>query len=324
MRAARNLVLLAVTLALAGPACVGPREAAPAPEVDGLPWHPFQWIRFDMQGRVFEKAAIYVPFTSDTLGGTYWLQLDTGSDVALRIYRAPLKQLLARRGAAYDSTRALRMSGRVGAYEVRSERLTDPRFVGDTITSDDPHPKIGTLGLSFFRSRVLLLDMPRARFAILDSAAALPAWIAARVRWVPAEYRNEKLFVPLTLNGRTYDGFFYDSGASLFALNTTPEIWRQATGRTGSEPDNERWTVPSFGQQIVMQGAPVQGRVAVGAAALERPLAFHLAEGPERLDFRTWSFPVSGLFGNALFYDRHLVIVDLPRRRFGLVESPST
>jgi hypothetical protein len=46
-----------------------------------------------------------------------------------------------------------------------------------------------------------------------------------------------------------------------------------------------------------------------------------VAEGPERLDYRTWGFPVEGLVGNALFADRYVVIVDLPRRRFGLVPS---
>jgi hypothetical protein len=217
----------------------------------------------------------------------------------------------------------VRLDGWLGARPLRDVPVQVQRYLGDTLQAGDTLPKIGTLGLEFFRDRVLVLDLPGERFAILDSAAALPAWIARGVRWVPAEHRNEKLFIPLTLGDSVYTGFFYDSGASLFALSTTAEVWRQITGRTGDEPDNVVWRVGSFGQQVVLKGAPVQGRVAVGAASLERPLAFHLAEGPERLDFGSWGFPVTGLVGNALFYDRFVVVVDLPRRRFGLVERPA-
>lgn len=188
------------------------------------------------------------------------------------------------------------------------------------MSADDPAPKIGTLGLHFFLRRVLLLDLPGQRFAVLDSTAPLPPEIERRASWVPIEYRNDKMFLPLTLNGKVYDDFFYDSGASLFAVSTTPEVWRDATGRTGSEPDNVTWTVPSFGDPVVLRGAPARGRLSIGAASLGRPLIFHLASGPERLDPRNWGFRTSGLIGNALFEERYMLIVDLPRRRFGLVE----
>ena len=319
-RRAPRPCLLALLCAAAG--CT-PRAPAPppSPAADEVRWSAFRWEGATLGGREYEHVAILVPIESPQLGGRYWLQLDTGAESDLWIYRAPLAQLLARGGAAYDSARGVRIDGAIGEYPLRQAPVQVLRYAGDTIDAGDAIPKIGTLGLQFLESRVLLLDLPGARFALLDSAQALPAW-AAGASWVPIEHRDGKMFIPLRVGGQEYRGFFYDSGASLFALSTTPELWRELTGRNGTEPGNTVLRVPSFGQQIVMRGAPVPGPVSVGDAALQGPLAFYVAEGPPRLDFHTWGFPVDGLVGNALFADRYVVIVDLPRRRFGLVRPP--
>lgn len=276
--------MVALALAAATAGCVRARPGPPAPDREPA-WTSFRWVSATVAGNVVQRAAVYVPLAADTLAGTYWLQLDTGSDAGLWLYTAPLRQLLARGGTPYDSTRRIVLNGSVGGYPLREVPVNITRRAGDTIRAGDPAPKIGTLGLEFFRDKTLLLDFPAERFAILDS-----------------------------------DDFFYDSGASLFPVSTTPEIWRRVSGRTGREPDNVVWTVPSGGEPVTLVGAPAAARLAVGRARLERPLVFHLASGPERLDPKNWGFRASGLVGNVLFAERYLVIVDLPRRRFGLVE----
>ncbi|CAN5812781.1 hypothetical protein BH23GEM5_BH23GEM5_27770 [soil metagenome] len=310
------------TLALIVMACTPTlRTASTAPARDNLEWSAFHWVSATIAGKHFDKAAILVPLTADTLGGTYWLQLDTGADSDVWLYTAPLDQLLRRKGPARDTTRAFVIpSGSIGSYPLRNHAVNIRRVAGDSVRSDEPRPKIGTLGLNFFRNRVLLLDFPAQRFSILDSAGILPTWIEQRASWANVDYRNEKMFLPLTLDGQTYRDFFYDSGASLFPISTSKEIWQAATGRTGTESDNMVWTVRSFGQNVTLVGAPAQGRASVASAMMDRPLVFYMAEGPEQLDMRTWGFPVSGLIGNVLFADRYLVVIDLPRRRFGLVE----
>ena len=238
--------------------------ASTVPAGEGITWTPFQWVSATIAGRTFDKAALLVPITADTLGGTYWLQLDTGADSDVWLYTAPLAQLLRRHGAARDTTTWFEIpQGRIGAYPLREHAVNIRRVQGDTVRADNPYPKIGTLGLNFFRSRVLLLDFPGQRFAILDSAAAIPHWIEEQASWVVVDYRNDKVFLPLTLAGIRYDDFFYDSGASLFPVSTTKEIWQRATGRRGDEPDNVVWTVSSFGQDVTLIGAPAQGTVSM-------------------------------------------------------------
>lgn len=311
-------VVLLAALIIAVPACV---RTTPAPATEGLTWSPFRWISATIGGQTFDKAALYVPITTDTLGGTYWLQLDTGADAGVWLHTAPLEQLLRRQGAQRDTTTWFEIpAGRIGAYPLRNHVVNIRRVAGDTVRAGDAYPRIGTLGLNFFRSRLLLLDFPAERFAILDSAATMPAWIEERATWVDVDYRDDKMFIPLSLAGTTYEDLFYDTGASLFPVSTTKEIWQKATGRMGVEADNVTWTVRSLGQDVTLMGAPAQGRVAVGGAVLERPMIYTLAAGPERLRVENWNFRASGLIGNVLFADRYLVVIDLPRRRFGLVE----
>ena len=314
--------LLALWLACTGllTGCLSRGQVTAASSSD-IAWSSFEWVGATIGGERFDKVAILVPLSADTLRGTYWLQLDTGADAGIWLYTAPLDQLLRRTGVARDTSHWFEIPrGSVGGYVIHDEAVNIRRYSGDTIRAGDVHPQIGTLGLNFFRNRVLLLDFPHGRFAILDSATSLPQEIEQHAAWVPAEYRSQKLFLPLTIAGTTNGDYFYDSGASLFPLSTTKELWQAATGRSGAEPDNRTIRVPSFGQQATFVGAPAQGDIAVGSATLERPMIYFMASGPERLDFRTWGFPVSGLIGNVLFADE-LVVVDLPHRRFGVLAA---
>jgi len=170
---------------------------------------------------------------------------------------------------------------------------------------------------------VLLLDFPRQRFAILDSAQRLPQEIVDHASFVPIDYRNGHAFVPLRLGNRVVEDFFFDTGASLFPLTTTPDLWRTLTGRTGNESANTRWRVNSWGKSLEMIGAPLVGDMRIGGLRVSDPLVFHeRPDGTGQDFFSTVPYRVGGHFGNALFYDRHVIILDLPRRRFGILSRP--
>jgi hypothetical protein len=69
-------------------------------------------------------------------------------------------------------------------------------------------------------------------------------------------------------------------------------------------------------------GAPVAGVVAFGPHRFARLLVTSRREQPgERDFFASAPYHVGGLFGNALFYDAHVVVVDLPGRRFGVAAA---
>jgi hypothetical protein len=294
-------------------------SAPAAPKAESLPWVPFRWVSFPLGDTVFDRAAVMVPITVEGLPGTYEMQLDLGAGWPL-LNEAPYRQLLHEHGRAQPEGDTAMISGRISGVPVRDYRLHIRPESGSPLKPGSPDQKIGTLGLNFFRDRVLLIDFPGRRVAVLDTAAALPAEFARRAEWVDIEYRHGHLFVPITLNGKRYEGFFYDTGASIFPATMTHAIWKEVTGRTGVEPDNVVWRVPSWGKEAVMVGAPALGEVRLGSVELSRPLVFYEASGLEGLQFENWPYRVSGTIGNVLFADDHVVIVDIPRKRLGIIE----
>lgn len=276
-------------------------------------WTDIHWESATIDNRVVEKAALLVPVQLDGKTAKILVQLDLGADLT-QFEAAPYEQLFGKGTAPRDRPKKMPFSGSFGGSKVVNQSFDVLPAGGESTPSEEPI-FLGTLGADFFRNRILLLDFRRQRIAILDAAAPLPRTLEKGAAFVPLTLRDGRLFVPIRIDGKEEDGFFYDTGSSLFPIVTTRAKWQEITGRKGNEPDNEIWRVPSWGKTAVMVGARVRDRVCVATACLEHPLAFFESSGLKNLG-------AESLFGNVLFYDRFLVIVDLPEKRFGLVENP--
>lgn len=203
---------------------------------------------------------------------------------------------------------------------VMNERVSVIPDFRATLGDGVPMPIIGSLGLSFFADRLLVLDYPGARFMVLPRDAPLPPDIERRAEFVPATLRNGKLYLPVTLDGDPRDDIFFDTGASAFALITSPARWRALTGLQGTEASNLSRTVPSWDTKLPLVGSKMKGRLSVGRASLREPVVWHTAD--PRFSFSAWP-DTSGFIGNEVFADRFVAILDLPRGRFGLAISAS-
>lgn len=68
-------------------------------------------------------------------------------------------------------------------------------------------------------------------------------------------------------------------------------------------------------------GAPLRAgarRPLIGSAGLN----LFPEGGAENLAFEGWRVRADGVAGNSPFYDGHTVVIDLPRRRVGVLKSP--
>jgi hypothetical protein len=320
LRGATVAGVLLVSAIAAHPRHESPRHDAPR---HVAAWIPFRWYGDAVGGRFEPHAALYVPVELDGIAGTYYLQLDTGAGWP-RWYEVPLRQVMPQsfgktgRDTAPDE---IVLSGRVGTVSFARDTFLVEKGFGDSLSRAGPPdaPRvIGTLGLRFFRDRILVLDFPHQRLAIVGRDDSMPA-SSGKLTYVPARYQHGYLFVPLRVANRPVEDFFYDTGASAFALVTTASTWRQFTGRTGSEPGNLRMTVSSWGKQVEDVGAPVAGAVEIGPVRAVRPLVFHQREVAGAPDFFARNPGLSGgIIGNALFADSSVVVIDLARRRFGI------
>ena len=284
-----------------------------APTFAGLAWTKIHWEAAKIGDRTVEKAALLVPVQLDGKAARILVQLDLGADLT-QFDAVPYEQLFGKGTAPRDAPKKMPFTGTFGGARLTNHPFDVLPGGGETSSGDEP-VFLGTLGADFFQTRILLLDFVHQRVRILDEGARLPAALENAATFVSLTVRDGKLFVPLSINGKQEDSFFYDTGSSLFAITTTRAKWQEITGRTGNEPDNEVWQVPSWGREAVMVGARAKGEVRLGRASLEHPLAFFESSGLGNLN------SVS-LFGNALFFDRFLVIVDIPGKRLGLIEKP--
>jgi hypothetical protein len=210
------------------------------------------------------------------------------------------------------------VAGTIAGVAVADEPVEVLTGFRATVVRDKRIPIIGTLGLSFFEHRTLVLDYPGRRFAVLSKDDPLPGDLETRATFRDAIKRNGKLYIPIEFDGAPQTGFFFDTGASSFPLVTSQDAWRRLTGLRGDEASNQRRTVSSWDADITLVGAEMTGEIRLGPAVLQRPVIWFTSD--RRLSFDAWPATM-GLLGNELFADRFVVIVDVAHGRFGVATS---
>ena len=107
-----------------------------------------------------------------------------------------------------------------------------------------------------------------------------------------------------------------DMGTSPLPLVTTKALWQKATGRTGNEPDNQVLTL----ENTKFIGAPIQKKTCIGILQITHSMAYFVPEQAS-LDFENCPFRIKGFIGNEPFYKDYTVIIDLPHKRFGILQT---
>jgi hypothetical protein len=77
-------------------------------------------------------------------------------------------------------------------------------------------------------------------------------------------------------------------------------------------------TVSSWDTDITMVGAPMTGALRVGPVVRRRPVIWFTPDS--RFSFDNWP-STTGMFGNELFADQFIVVVDVPHGRVGVAAS---
>jgi hypothetical protein len=273
-----------------------------------------------MGQRVVEHAVLQVPVRLPNAPDSLFLQLDTGSDQSM-FYEVPYREI--RPGLPPALPRFVLEHATVGTEVLDVDTIWLRAKSGRPINSTGART-IGTLGADVLRRRVLVLDFVRQRFALLPPGSALPSELEGRAEWAALIPRDGKLFVRVRVAGMERDDLFFDSGSSAFPLVVRRAVWPAWTGRQAVDSANEVWMVSSWGRDVPLVGAALQGSLGIGALEFRSPAMFFHADslGPPDF-FESSGYLVSGYFGNALFGDSATVVVDVPRRRFGvLVNQP--
>ena len=76
--------------------------------------------------------------------------------------------------------------------------------------------------------------------------------------------------------------------------------------------------IPSWGAIVQLKGARSESDWKIGDVTIEKPLIFYEPSGLENFNFK--SIQADGLLGNAIFYDNHIITIDLISKKFGIME----
>jgi len=250
-------------------------------------WTPWQGIT--------DRGAIVVPVELN--GKSYPFELDTGAETVVSSAAA------AEQGWARQANGRVRVERvRIAGVELGAARLAtreQPRAAA-------PGAPVGTVGLDLLMGRMVVIDYPGQRFCLVPSNDAPPE-LADQIEWTPAEIRNGKLFVAAKVGDRPLDGLFFSTGgAGALPLAVDQATWTTLTGRAGERDATSRVTPPARGTLQPFLGAPAQGALELGGIRMESPLVYYPAAEPAR--FRGLGYPTAGVLGNALFWDRIVVL----------------
>jgi hypothetical protein len=184
-----------------------------------------------------------------------------------------------------------------------------------------PTEPVGSLGLPYFKHKVVAIDFPRQQFCV---GAALPMDLERRTAFVPAAVRGGKLMVPIEINGAVYDNFAYDTGFSVADVATDLELWLSLTGKATPDQADRTFLIHRFGATVSLNRAATTGPMRVAGVELVHGNVDVVPSSPGMYaDMgRQMGVTFRGAIGNAPFLDR-IVVIDMREEgayRFGATQ----
>jgi len=316
------LVLLAlIPLSVLGQVPVKP-NLLPSKE-----WIAFQWQGASLGKRYFDKAFMQVPFQIDSLPHRFTVQFDLGATSSMVYGNSVVPYLLAypELSGKLDTLHKPHRIQNVqyGSFKDITIHLDNTPFrlkelmyfegFGEPLKADavnSPTEKhIGTLGASFFKNRILLIDYPNQKLIVVDS---LDSETEKRFNFLKCRIEKGRVKIPLTIDNKTYWAMF-DTGSSVFPLVTTKKYFRKLTDAAITDT----LAVSSWGKSYPAIGRKTKKPIKVGSAIVsDQPMVYLMP------NFRRFfkEEKMIGLTGNALFLE-NVVAVDFKNGKFGILRE---
>lgn len=288
-----------------------------------LPWTPFHWVGNDIEGKHYDKFSIYLPVSLNDSKQETFAQLDLGSSTSL-LYEIPTNELqrLGQLKTFNKDTIQLDTAQRKEYFKTQDLKLT---FNGQLINSKEilvrknygekytltskniSNKSVGTIGVDFFKNKILVIDYLNERLCIVDS---IPSSFATTVNWQDCKFNGGSPLITLNIGGKDKN-LIFDTGSSLFALLTTKDIYNNITENTKTDTLN----VPSWGNILTVIGRPIKDEVKIGKLVLPKEKAYYFLQ--QEIEGQFKAAGIDGLTGNKLFLG-NTILIDFKNGRFGV------
>ncbi|SET77456.1 Aspartyl protease [Natronincola peptidivorans] len=286
-----------------------------------LEWNEFTWVDYSFGNQHIYKAAIFIPFKFNGADERYYVQLDTGATTFLngnsfKDIKANY-EILAKQN---QQPSVIAMDGILANYEFQHKYFGIRQDYGPTLEQLEKaeYKKIGNLGLSFFKERILIINFPEERFAIVKGEEDIPEYIKENSTFLDIDIRNNKLFLDVKIGDRNLT-LAYDTGASFFDVVTTETVWTHLIESEENQAD-KIIQGPSFDNMAQLKGTSAANDLQIGGLTIEKPTVYYEDSGLMNLNFEEYPYEIDGIIGNALFYDDYILTIDLINNKFGIME----
>jgi len=279
-----------------------------------------EWIQFSWSGgqdisNPGALDALLVPVELKNHPGEFWMQFDLGAPITV-LYSGKMASLQARDGGVQIRTDEKRkyvdnISFRIGSQPILARTLRVYK-TEEPIHWNKPEEQqiIGTLGSDFIDGRVLVIDYPNKRFALHRQ---LPADIAASLVYAPLKFKERRLLIPFTLDGKTSD-LMFDTGSSAYSLLTSQSNWK-ALARPGAVAT--RSGINSWGNTLYVNEIATDASIQIGLTNFKLGEVAYVEGTSLTQDWLMRFSGMGGMTGNRLFLNK-MIVVDTREQRFGI------
>jgi hypothetical protein len=287
-----------------------------------LSWIDFIWVGDSAGGRYLEKSAIDIPVKIEDMPYKFTAQLDLGSPSSM-LYGNSITPYLEKGSILkskidtglktwldskqYPIFRGVNMQ--LDNVPFENIDLAYYKGYGDSLTEDSVKSntvkEIGTIGSGFFHDKVLIIDYPNHRICVTD---VIPKEFQVNGNIIDFKFVEGLIVIPVQIDGKM-ENLIFDSGSSIFSLNTNEKNANDISGNAAIE---DSLKINSWGKYYYTYGKKVSKEVKIGNVVLPKTLVYY--------DKREWDYffirnNIWGITGNAYFFN-NVVIVDFKNNKF--------
>lgn len=292
--------------------------AAPPNQLSLVPngeWIEFSWSGGKDVSHPEALEALLVPVELKNHPGKFWMQFDLGAPITV-LYSGKMASLQTRDGGVVIRTDEKRkyidnVSLQIGSQTMLARTLRVYKTEQPIHwNKPDEQQIIGTLGSDFIDGRVLVIDYPNKRLALHQK---LPADIADGFTYGSLKFKERRLLIPFTLNGKTND-LMFDTGSSAYSLLTSQSSWK-TLARAGAVATKSG--INSWGNTLYVHKIATDASIQIGHTNFKLGEVAYVEGTSMTQDLLMRFSGMGGMTGNRLFLDK-IIIVDTREQRFGI------
>jgi hypothetical protein len=288
-----------------------------------LDWLNFNWGDASLSGRKFEKTDMSLQVKLNYPLVTSLMQLDLGLAQTTFYYSQISNHF--NENALRLVTREEMINGQKTAYiqdEIKIEinnlifskmkfiLLYDRRTNSHQVEHNSKLQPIGSLGMDFCTDKILIIDYPKCRLAVLDS---LPK---AFQNFNFQKIRLEKhcILLPFVINEKE-EHLIFDTGSSLFSLLLDRAGWNKLKGT--EKP--KKFKISAWGKNYTAYESSLSAKVSFADTRLAMQPVYYCSYVNKSSDFLR-SIGALGFVGNRYFLDK-LIVLDFQGLRVAISNS---